>query len=50
MPVHDFVGRCVAAIGISGPAWRLTPEALAEKAAQLKAAAAELSARLGAAG
>jgi IclR family acetate operon transcriptional repressor len=48
MPVHDFAGRCVAAMGISGPAWRLTPDALEEKAAQLKAAAKELSARLGA--
>ena len=48
MPVHDFAGRCVAAIGISAPAWRLTPEAVEEKAVQLKAAAAGLSAKLGA--
>jgi IclR family acetate operon transcriptional repressor len=48
MPVRDFAGRCVAAIGISGPAWRLTPEAVEEKAGQLRIAAAELSAVLGA--
>lgn len=48
MPVTDFAGRCVAAIGISGPAWRLTEERVIEKAGQLKAAAAELSVALGA--
>ena len=50
VPVHDFAGRCVAAMGISGPAWRLSPEAAEEKAGQLRVAAAELSARLGAGG
>jgi DNA-binding IclR family transcriptional regulator len=48
MPVYDFAGRCVAAIGISAPAWRLIPEAVEEKTAQLRAAAAELSMQLGA--
>jgi IclR family acetate operon transcriptional repressor len=48
VPVHDFAGRCVAAMGISGPAWRLSPEAAEEKTGQLRAAAAELSAQLGA--
>jgi IclR family acetate operon transcriptional repressor len=47
VPVHDFAGRCAAAMGLSGPAWRLTPHALKEKARQLTAAAAELSAQLG---
>lgn len=47
VPVHDFAGRCAAAMGLSGPAWRLTPESVAEKARQLRAAAAELSVQLG---
>jgi IclR family acetate operon transcriptional repressor len=47
VPVHDFAGRCAAAMGLSGPAWRLTPHALKEKARRLTAAAAELSAQLG---
>jgi IclR family acetate operon transcriptional repressor len=46
-PVLDFAGRCVAAMGISGPAWRLAPEAVERLAVQLRAAAAELSAQLG---
>jgi IclR family KDG regulon transcriptional repressor len=50
MPVRDFAGRCVAAIGISGPAWRLAPHVLEAKAEQLKASAAELSSRLGSGG
>jgi len=45
--VHDFAGRCAAAMGISGPAWRLAPEAVEKLARQLKAAAAELSGQLG---
>ena len=48
MPVTDFAGRGAAAIGLSGPMWRLTPEVIEEKAAQLKAAATDLSAKLGA--
>ncbi len=50
MPVYDFAGRCAAAMGISGPAWRLVPDVVAENARRLGAAAAELSARLGATG
>jgi IclR family acetate operon transcriptional repressor len=45
--VSDFAGRCAAAMGISGPAWRLVPETVETLAQQLKAAAAELSAQLG---
>jgi DNA-binding IclR family transcriptional regulator len=48
MPVHDFAGRTVAAIGLSGPVWRLTPEVLEELTRQLKAAATDLSGQLGA--
>jgi DNA-binding IclR family transcriptional regulator len=49
VPIHDFAGRCIAAMGISGPAWRLVPDAVEQLAHQLRAAAAELSAQLGAA-
>jgi IclR family acetate operon transcriptional repressor len=47
VPVVDFAGRCAAAMGLSGPAWRLTPEALDRLAQQLGAAATELSGQLG---
>jgi DNA-binding IclR family transcriptional regulator len=48
VPVYDFAGRCAAAMGLSGPVWRLTPEAVEEKARLLRTAAADLSAQLGA--
>jgi DNA-binding IclR family transcriptional regulator len=48
MPVHDFAGRSVAAIGLSGPVWRLTSEVVEDLARRLRAAAAELSGELGA--
>jgi DNA-binding IclR family transcriptional regulator len=48
MPVHDFAGRSVAAMGLSGPVWRLTPEVVEDLARRLRATAAELSGRLGA--
>jgi DNA-binding IclR family transcriptional regulator len=35
-------------MGLSGPVWRLPPEAVEEKARLLRAAAADLSAQLGA--
>lgn len=47
VPVRDFSGRCIAAMGISGPVWRLPPRTLKEKTRRLRAAAAELSAGLG---
>jgi len=47
VPVRDFAGRCVAAMGISGPVWRMGEAELAAKLAHLSAAAAELSAALG---
>lgn len=47
IPVRDFAGRCVAAMGISGPAWRMTSDIVDEKAARLRVAATELSQRLG---
>lgn len=50
MPVHDFTGRCPAAIGISGPVWRMTDQALKKKIRTLKEAADALSSQLGANG
>jgi IclR family acetate operon transcriptional repressor len=47
VPVFDFAGRCAAAMGISGPAWSLVPGSVETLAQQLRAAATELSARLG---
>jgi IclR family acetate operon transcriptional repressor len=47
VPVFDFAGRCAAAMGISGPAWRLAPETMEKAARHLRAAAAELSGQLG---
>lgn len=47
VPVYDFAGRTIAAMGISGPIWRMGPEALAEKSKILQEAADELSSLLG---
>ncbi|MGI9524870.1 MAG: IclR family transcriptional regulator, partial [Hyphomicrobiaceae bacterium] len=44
---QDFAGRHVAAIGISGPVWRMTPKLLRIKTKALYAIAAELSEKLG---
>lgn len=45
--VHDFAGRNVAAIGISGPVWRMTPVLMQPKAKKLREAADNLSVLLG---
>ena len=47
-PVFDHTGSAVAALGIGGPATRITPERVDEFAAAVKLAAAGLSRRLGA--
>lgn len=47
VPVHDFAGRCAAAIGISGPVWRMSEDAMREKTEDVRRAAAELTERLG---
>lgn len=47
VPVRDFAGRCAGAMGLSGPAWRLTPKKLATVLRKLRIAAAELSRQLG---
>ena len=47
VPVYDFAGRVAGAIGISGPIWRLSLQALQDKAKQARVSAAELSTGLG---
>lgn len=48
VPVRDFTGRLIGAIGISGPVWRLSIQALQSRAKLVEAAAARLSAEFGA--
>jgi DNA-binding IclR family transcriptional regulator len=47
VPVRDFTGRVAGAIGMSGPMWRLSLQALEEKSKYVREAAVELSAELG---
>jgi DNA-binding IclR family transcriptional regulator len=46
-PIFDGAGQVAAAISVSGPAYRVTPERLADLGALTARAAAEISARLG---
>jgi DNA-binding IclR family transcriptional regulator len=48
MPIFDFSGQVVGAIGISGPVWRLSIQALQSRARSLEAAAKRLSEAFGA--
>jgi DNA-binding IclR family transcriptional regulator len=48
MPVRDFSGQVVGAIGISGPVWRLSVQALQGRAKNLERAARRLSQAFGA--
>ena len=47
VPVRDFTGRVAGAIGMSGPMWRLSLQALQEKSKYVRDAAVALSAQLG---
>lgn len=47
VPVYNFVGQVAAAIGISGPAWRLKLQLMGEKASLLRAIAGRLSEAIG---
>ena len=47
VPVHDFSGGVRGAIGISGAVWRLSLQALEEKARHVRAAAEAMSKQLG---
>src|SRR3546814_3807880 len=42
LPVRDFAGRCIAAIGISGPVWRMATPAMDEKVARSEEHTSEL--------
>jgi len=48
VPVMDFTGQTVGALGISGPIWRLSIQALQNHAKTIRAAANRLSAEFGA--
>jgi IclR family KDG regulon transcriptional repressor len=48
VPVTDFTGQVIGALGISGPIWRLSNQALHNSAQIVQAAARRLSAEFGA--
>jgi DNA-binding IclR family transcriptional regulator len=48
VPVKDFTGQVLGAIGISGPVWRLSIQTLQARAKLVLAAALRLSAEFGA--
>jgi IclR family transcriptional regulator, KDG regulon repressor len=50
VPVKDFTGNVVGALGISAPVWRMSDQALKSRARTVLAAARELSAAFGATG
>ena len=50
VPVRDFSGQVIGAVGISGPVWRLSIEALQKRTRAVRAAADRLSAEFGFAG
>jgi DNA-binding IclR family transcriptional regulator len=47
VPVRNFENQLVGALGLSGPIWRLSLQAIQQHAGQLRAAAKQLSAELG---
>lgn len=47
LPVRDFSGQVIGALGISGPVWRLSIETLQKRARLVRAAADRLSAEFG---
>jgi DNA-binding IclR family transcriptional regulator len=48
VPVSDFTGKAVGAIGISGPVWRLSQQAMKSRVKIVQEAAARLSGEFGA--
>jgi DNA-binding IclR family transcriptional regulator len=50
VPVFNFTGDVIGALGISGPIWRMTDEVLKTRARQVQTAAKILSAEFGAKG
>ena len=47
LPVRDFSGQVIGALGMSGPVWRLSIESLHKRARMARAAADRLSAEFG---
>ena len=50
VPVFNFTGDVIGALGISGPIWRMTDDVVKTRARQVRAAANRLSAEFGAKG
>ena len=50
VPVFNFTGDVIGALGISGSVWRMTDEVLKARARQVQAAANRLSSEFGAKG
>jgi DNA-binding IclR family transcriptional regulator len=48
VPVYNFTGEVIGALGISGPIWRMTDQLLQSRARLVQSAAARLSAEFGA--
>ena len=48
VPVRDFTGQVIGAVGISGPVWRLSLQALQSRAKVVQEAAERLSQEFGA--
>jgi DNA-binding IclR family transcriptional regulator len=48
VPVHDFTGKVIGAIGISGPVWRLSHQAMKSRVKIVQETAARLSGEFGA--
>ena len=48
VPVADFTGKIIGALGISGPVWRMSRQALSSRAKIVQAAAARLGREFGA--
>ena len=50
VPVYNFTGDVIGALGISGPIWRMSDQVLKSRAKLVQTAAARLSAEFGASG
>jgi len=48
VPVYNFTGEVIGALGISGPIWRMTDQVLQSRAKLVQSAAGRLSAEFGA--
>jgi DNA-binding IclR family transcriptional regulator len=48
VPVYNFTGDVVGALGVSGPIWRMSEQVMQSRAKSVKAAANRLSAEFGA--